>query len=95
MNNGERIEGVISKETAKAYYLAICHYAEGGAHEFEPCWIPKSQMSDVRTGEAFDNYRNNRVVETRREFSATVPAWLASKIMPPRRGPIPMAQRPW
>ena len=54
-------------------------------------WLPLSQLSNLRFGEEFNG--NNG--EKRAEFHAEVPAWLARKLCPSRKGPVPFAQRPW
>lgn len=84
MNNGTNIEGaVIVGETAKAYKLRI-----GGCSE--DTWIPKSQLSDVRTSE--EDYNDG--CKPVRFLDATIPTWLARKL-PWNSGPVPFATKPW
>ena len=89
---------VTSKQTEKAIYAAqIVRSFDGqliGAGA-DAQWLPKSLLHGVVLGETFDNVRNDGTIETRREFTASVPEWLARKLFPVRRGPIPMATKPW
>lgn len=91
--NMVEVSGIISRETEKAVYVAQIYYIGGGGDGGGE-WLPKSQLSGLVCGEAFPNHLPHRT-EWRREFTATIPAWLARKVMPPRTGPVPFATRPW
>lgn len=95
MNNAlVAVSGIISKETAKAVYVAMI-WIDGGGGDGGCVWIPKSQLHELTRGKPFPNHRADKTTEWRTEFSAQMPEWLARKVMPAKTGPIPMAQRPW
>lgn len=88
------VEGVISRETEKAVYVAMI-WMEGGGGSGGCVWIPKSQLQGLTRGTPFVNPIPGGRDEIRTEFSAEMPEWLARKVMPPKTGPVPVATRPW
>lgn len=96
MNSGTQmvpVEGVISRETEKAVYVAMI-WVDGGGASGGAVWIPKSQLHGLTRGQPFVNHRPNGD-ETRTEFSAEMPEWLARQVMPPKTGPVHCATKPW
>lgn len=88
------VEGVISRETEKAVYVAMI-WATGGGLSGGCVWVPKSQLRGLTRGKPFVNPIPGGRDETRTEFSAEMPEWLAFRVMPPKTGPVPMATKPW
>ena len=89
-----QVSGVVSKETAKAVYVAMI-WIDGGGGDGGGEWLPKSQLHNMTRGDRFPNHRSDGTTEWRYEFSAEMPEWLARKVMPPKTGPIPVATTPW
>lgn len=81
---------VTSKQTAKAIYVAQLYLGECQGSTGDAQWMPKGVFENLELGETFHNG-----AETRREFTATIPAWLARKVIPVKSGPTPYAHRPW
>lgn len=95
MNNATvEVEGVISRETDKAVYVAMI-WAAGGGLSGGCVWLPKSQLSGLTRGKTFINHIPGGRSERRCEFAACIPEWLAYKVMPPKTGPVPTATKPW
>lgn len=88
------VEGIVSRETEKAVYVAMI-FAVGGRLNGGGEWLPKSQLAGLTFGAPFANHLPGGRTEWRREFSASLPEWLARKVMPAATGPVPHAQRPW